>query len=94
MTHGRKTGGRQKGTKNKMPGTYARMQSIRDAFKDAFHNMGGAEALQTWGAKNPTEFYRLASKLIPVEIQGGDPAKPLVIGITKFVNKDGKVERE
>jgi hypothetical protein len=46
------------------------MQSIRHAFKFAFDQLGGGEALAVWGRANPTEFYKLAARLIPVEIAG------------------------
>ena len=60
-----------KGAKNKVT------QSIRQAFKDAFDEMGGVDALVEWGMKeeNQGAFYALASKLIPTEITGpaGEP---------------------
>ena len=54
--------GRQKGTPNKATA------SIKAAFVEAFDNLGGATALANWARENPTEFYRLASKLIPTEV--------------------------
>lgn len=57
-----KTGGRRPGTPNK------NTTAIKDAFKQAFDDMGGAEALVTWGRENQTDFYKLASKLIPVDM--------------------------
>ena len=58
--------GRPVGSKNKVT------QSIRQAFKDAFDEMGGVDALVEWGLKeeNRGAFYALASKLIPTEITG------------------------
>lgn len=55
--------GRKKGTPNKVT------SSIKNAFKEAFEEMGGAAALMKWGKDNPTDFYKLASKLIPTEVQ-------------------------
>lgn len=54
------------GAKNKVT------QSMREAFKEAFDNMGGAEALMEWGMRqeNRGAFYALASKLIPIEVSG------------------------
>lgn len=68
------TGGSRKGIPNKTTA------SIKDAFKQAFEGMGGAQALQSWGAENPNLFYPLASKLIPAEIVGkdGDHLVPVI----------------
>lgn len=56
--------GRAKGTPNKTT------VSIKNAFKEAFEELGGAKALARWARENETEFYRLASKLIPTELTG------------------------
>jgi len=61
-TTGKKWGGRKKGTPNKIT------TSIKEGFKLAFDAIGGHEELAKWGAENRTEFYKLASKLIPTEI--------------------------
>lgn len=44
--------------------------SVKQAFGEAFDKMGGAQALLEWGRDNPTDFYKLASKLIPTEVAG------------------------
>lgn len=44
--------------------------SMKEAFREAFDELGGAPALAKWAEKNPGEFYKLASKLIPVQLQG------------------------
>ena len=62
---GKKTGGRQAGTPNKVTA------SMRQAFQDAFDKLGGVEALVDWGRENPSLFYPLASKLIPLDITTG-----------------------
>lgn len=56
--------GRPKGVPNKVT------TSIKNAFLEAFERRGGVDALIAWAAKdgNETEFYKLASKLIPTEI--------------------------
>jgi hypothetical protein len=58
-----KTGGRTKGTPNKFTA------SIKEAFQIAFEEMGGVEALAAWGKENPTEFYKLVGRLIPLDIE-------------------------
>lgn len=57
--------GRKKGEPNKLT------KSAREAFALAFDALGGAEQLALWAAANPTEFYRLYARLIPVEHVGG-----------------------
>ncbi len=45
---------------------------VREAFKIAFDQLGGAEGLVKW-AKQPgnlTEFYKLSSRLIPQAVEG------------------------
>lgn len=66
--------GRPKGTPNKLTRT------VRDAFEQAFELLQQDEGdpvierpaanLSAWAQRNPTEFYKLASKLIPTEING------------------------
>lgn len=34
----------------------------------AFNRMGGAGGLTKWGQENPTEFYKLYARLIPVHV--------------------------
>ena len=63
MAAGRKTGGRQKGTPNRTTA------SIKAAFVEAFEKLGGVDALVAWGNENPTDFYKLAARLIPTEVK-------------------------
>ena len=66
MAKGKKTGGRKKGTPNKVTA------SMRECFAEAFEQLGGTKALVDWGRDNQTDFYKLAARLIPVEITGKD----------------------
>lgn len=66
--------GRTAGTPNKVTA------SIKAAFKESFDNLGGPEALTTWARENPTEFYKLAARLIPTEIVGNEGG-PLVVQV-------------
>lgn len=61
-----KTGGKQKGTQNKLT------TSVKDAFQIAFQELqNDKEAnLLNWAKLNTTEFYKIASKLIPTDIKG------------------------
>lgn len=63
MARGFKTGGRKKGTPNKFTA------SVKAAFEEAFERMGGVEALVSWAQSEPTEFYKLYSKLLPAEVR-------------------------
>jgi hypothetical protein len=54
--------GRKKGVQNKLT------QSAKQAFQFAFDELGGAKGLAQWGKKNKDEFYKLYSKLIPVDV--------------------------
>ena len=42
--------------------------SIKSAFLEAFEKRGGVPALLAWAATEPTEFYKLAARLIPTEV--------------------------
>ena len=53
--------GRPVGSKNKMT-------KVKDAVFNVFHDLGGEEFLKEWALKNPTEFMKIASKLIPKDI--------------------------
>ena len=58
---GKKTGGRKVGSQNKLP-------SVRVAFEEAFANLQNSDdnSLEAWAKKNPTKFYFLVSKLLPM----------------------------
>lgn len=59
-----KKGGRQKGTPNKTT------VAAKEAFAAAFDQLGGVERLVLWAKLNPTEFFKLYARLIPVELSG------------------------
>jgi hypothetical protein len=76
MAHGRKTGGRQPGSVNKVT------QSVKEALEQAFDDMGGVAALSQWGRANPGEFYKIWSRLLPRELKAEvatEPAGKMVI---------------
>lgn len=45
-----------------------RFQDVREMIEIAFDQMGGMPKFVAWGKKNPGEFYKLWSKLLPREI--------------------------
>ena len=74
---GKKTGGRKKGTPNKVTA------SARQALSLAFEGIGGVPRLKEWAETNPTEFFKLWGRLIPVEVSGEDGgAVSLTIKVT------------
>ena len=73
MAKGKKTGGRQKGTPNRLS------MSVKNAVLETFANLGGVEHMTGWAEENPSEFYRIAARLIPQQ---------LTADITHKVNAD------
>lgn len=57
-----KMGGRKAGTPNRLTSTF------REAVLLAYDTIGGHEAFSEWALENQTEFYRIASRLIPAEM--------------------------
>jgi hypothetical protein len=54
--------GRKKGVPNKLT------TSVRTALETAFEKMGGVDSLVKWALLEPTEFYKLYAKLLPVQV--------------------------
>ena len=75
-------GGRPVGATNKTT------KLVKERFAEAFDLLQEDDEvkLSVWGKANPTEFYKLASKLIPVQI-AGDPDNPLNTGIVVTIEK-------
>lgn len=61
MATGHKTGGRKKGTPNKLS------ISVKENVIAVFHEIGGIETMTDWARGNPTQFYALYCKLLPTE---------------------------
>lgn len=59
-----KLGGRQKGTPNKLTA------SVKEAFEATFKDLQEDTHcnLTRWARSNPTDFYKLAAKLIPTNV--------------------------
>ena len=58
-----KLGGRVKGTPNKTTVT------VKRVFEETFEKMGGVDRLVIWAQGDPGEFYKLYSKLLPLEVK-------------------------
>ena len=67
-----KTGGRKKGTPNKVTG------SVREMLLGALDDMGGQEWLTRQATENPVAFMTLLGKVLPTQIQG-DQDNPIRI---------------
>ena len=68
--------GRPKGIPNKLT------QTVKDVFAQVFSELQEHPTanLKTWAESNESEFYKLASKMIPTQLQGeltGANGKPL-----------------
>lgn len=57
-----KTGGREKGTPNKVTGT------VKENMLAVFNRLGGTAQMAQWAVENQTEFYKLYARLIPADI--------------------------
>ena len=72
MAKGVKTGGRQKGTPNRMTG------ALKDMILGALSDAGGQKYLVAQAHENPTAFLTLVGKVLPLQVSG-DPANPVAV---------------
>lgn len=72
-----KTGGRAKGTPNKLSST------AKENIIAVFNRLDGTAGMAKWAKANPTQFYQIYSKLIPTEIEGKIDAS-LTVEIVRF----------
>jgi hypothetical protein len=72
MAAGRKTGGRQAGTPNKLGGT------AKENIANVFTRLGGVQGMVEWAEENRTQFYQLYGKLLPLQV-AGDEQNPLTV---------------
>lgn len=74
MAAGRKTGGRQKGSPNKVT------KQLKDMILDALDESGGVEYLKKTAIDHPAAFLTLVGKVLPLQVTG-DGGGPLVLNI-------------
>lgn len=55
--------GRKPGVPNKIT------LSVKEAVLETFQNLGGVKHMTKWAKDNPSDFYRIAAKLIPQQIE-------------------------
>lgn len=82
-----KTGGRQKGTPNKVTGV------AKDIIASVADRLGGDDRLYEWVLTDPSNekafWTAIYPRLLPLQVQG-DPNNPLISGITvSFVKPAG-----
>lgn len=88
---GYKTGGRQKGTPNKIT------TSVRENTIAVFEQIGGINAMAKWARTNRTQFYMLYGKLVPSDpTTPGHPNMPIshnhkieVVGVVPVRTREG-----
>lgn len=68
-----KTGGRAKGTPNKVT------QELKDMILGALDDAGGRKYLKAQSISNPTAFLTLVGKVLPMTVQGPGVSGALVI---------------
>ena len=74
MAKGTKTGGRKKGTPNKLTG------AVKDMVLQALDGAGGVTYLQACARDNPAAFLTLLGKVIPLQV-AGDQDNPVALEI-------------
>lgn len=80
---GQKTGGRQKGTPNKLTG------ELKTMILEALAGAGGVEYLKARAVDSPNAFLSLIGRVLPLQVQG-DPDQPLMPQSIVFVVKQQK----
>ena len=65
MAKGYKTGGRKKGTPNKLT------TEVKDAIEAAFERLGGAAYLEEMARKHPPSFMALLGRILPRPAEAG-----------------------
>lgn len=76
---GERRGGRGKGTPNKTTAVF------KQAVLNVFNKNGGEKWFADWAKSEPTEFFKIASRLIPQEVNGAIDGS-LTVKILRFGN--------
>ena len=82
MAKGVKTGGRTKGTPNKLTG------QVKEMILAALDEKGGVDYLVDQADKNPVAFLGLVGKVLPLQVTG-DPDEPVYVATIRRVIVDG-----
>lgn len=86
--------GRVKGTPNKWPGTFKKAMMLALEHIGDKDELSGVDYLVKWARRSPKEFYRIAGRMLPreIEISGkadGAPINTTVIFGGRFKPQDG-----
>jgi hypothetical protein len=73
--------GKPKGTPNKLSA------SAKENIAAVFERMGGVEGMSKWAKANPTEFYKIYPRLLPIEVNGSGENGQVIIEIVKLGDK-------
>lgn len=82
MAAGRKTGGRQKGSQNKLT------KGLKDMILGALDDAGGQDYLKRQSSENPTAFLTLVGKVLPLQLTG-DKDNPVHLVKEQIVDPHG-----
>jgi hypothetical protein len=88
MTKGRPF---KKGEGGRKPGSINKFTSFKNSILQVYQDLGGDAAFCEWAKKsmNQGEFYKMASKLLPKEVEvSGKDGQPLQVNIIRYTDKD------
>ena len=76
--------GRPKGIPNKVS------RIAKEAIAQVFEDLGSVDAMTAWARENPTPFYNMYAKLLPIQVDGaGENGEHLITNVTiKLVKAD------
>lgn len=77
--------GRPRGAPNQLTGAF------RNAVQTVYHDIGGDKAFAQWASENPSDFYRIAARLIPVQVAHTNEAPQLVINLAPSLPAEREV---
>ena len=81
MAKGHKTGGRAKGTPNKIDG------QVREMVLTALRDLGGKEYFATQAISNPNAFLKLIGKMLPLQTAGKTSETSTVSGNIRVIKR-------
>lgn len=79
--------GRPIGAKNKLSG------AAKENIAAVFTRLGGTAQMSKWAKENPTEFYKIYARLIPIEHFGDVNLHTFAVPLTQPVEEAPKWER-